>query len=422
MLQRLRNVHFSLTKGFWGLLLLFMALTLLGIYVTSAYFREEAAEELARKESRRTSQLVFEGLRSVMEQGATTHSLETTMQRLNEATPGMDLEIHRGKPVAEQYGRHEGPPTPEAVQAVMGSGEERVLQTQRRIRYLYPVKAQQACLRCHTHAQKGDVAGVIDVRFAKEELKVPLDYALEKLLWVFGIVLVAMLTLVLVVMRLVVVRPIHFLARAMDGIRREAELSRRLPEPRLPVKELHVLVRSFNRLLEEVEAAHRAARERSLRDELTGLYNRRYLESRLGDTIENCSHHHCSFSLLLLDLDGFKAINDTYGHAAGDAILLHVARTLKRVVRDWDTVARQGGDEFVILLPETAPEDAESVAERARTGIAESAVPFEGRSLTVGVSVGAAGYPRDGETVEGLLAAADEAMYHAKQRNRDKRR
>ena len=418
MPPKLRNATLSLTKGFWVLLVLFIALAVLGSYFTAAHFRNQAAEDLALKESRRTAHVIFQSLRSAMAQGAGTQQLEATMERLNGATPAMDLAIHRGPPVAEQYGHHQGSPPSKKVEAVMASGEERVLQRQDRIRYLYPVKAEKACLGCHDQAEVGDVAGVIDVRFAKEALKVPLDYALQLLLWVFGAVLAALLTLVLVVVRFLVVRPIHCLAETMDGIRRESDLSRRLPQPRLPIAELHSLVRSFNRLIEEVEEAHRAARERSLQDGLTGLYNRRYLEGRLGDVIEHCHHHGCRFSLLLLDLDHFKPINDTHGHAAGDAILHHVARTLTEHMREHDTVARLGGDEFVVLLPETSPEDADHVAERARSGITDAYIRFGDQHLTVGASVGVAAYPRDGETVEALLAAADEAMYDAKQQNR----
>ncbi|MFZ5630632.1 MAG: bifunctional diguanylate cyclase/phosphodiesterase [Spirochaetota bacterium] len=154
-------------------------------------------------------------------------------------------------------------------------------------------------------------------------------------------------------------------------------------------------------------------------DILTGLPNRALFADRLAQTIAMAERHRSFFALLFLDLDHFKKINDSYGHRAGDAFLRQVAERLVAGVRAIDTVSRQGGDEFIILLNELAhPEDAGTVAR----GICERlSDPFEieGVRLHASVSVGIAVYPKDGGSADTLLRNADIAMYHAKSRGRN---
>jgi diguanylate cyclase (GGDEF)-like protein len=124
-----------------------------------------------------------------------------------------------------------------------------------------------------------------------------------------------------------------------------------------------------------------------------------------------------SFMVFCLDLDGFKDVNDRYGHSAGDAILAEVARRLTDSVRTLDCVARIGGDEFVILLPSITPQEADAVAKRIIAMIA-SAFDIGLTTVHIGVSIGCACAPDDGDTVEQLLRSADRALYEAKRRGR----
>jgi len=168
-----------------------------------------------------------------------------------------------------------------------------------------------------------------------------------------------------------------------------------------------------------------AAREMSLRmselaqhDVLTGLPNRLLLNDRLACAIATSRRHGRSFAVLFMDLDRFKRINDSLGHAAGDAMLQSVAKRLVSCVRDSDTVCRQGGDEFVILLTEVAcPEDAAFSADNLLASIAEPH-RIAGENLYVTASMGIAVYPADGTDAETLLKRADLALLRAKARGR----
>jgi diguanylate cyclase (GGDEF)-like protein len=153
--------------------------------------------------------------------------------------------------------------------------------------------------------------------------------------------------------------------------------------------------------------------KRAQHDALTGLPNRLLLSERMRTLLAPKPDGEPQASVFYLDLDGFKAVNDTEGHAAGDAVLMGVARRLKELCRAEDTVARLGGDEFVMVL---ATADRQVVERRAETLLSalSSPYPYNGRTLTVGVSIGVAMAPANGLDVNGLLHKADEALYAAK--------
>jgi len=153
----------------------------------------------------------------------------------------------------------------------------------------------------------------------------------------------------------------------------------------------------------------------ALRDPLTGLFNKRYLLDRLDRELRFARRHETALSLLMVDLDHFKSINDTHGHLAGDAVLANLARVLTRALRNEDVVARFGGEEIAIILRAIPLSTAISLADRLRKLIEHTLTPYGGLQLKATASIGAAGYPSTpAESVEALIAAADRALYKAK--------
>ncbi len=170
-------------------------------------------------------------------------------------------------------------------------------------------------------------------------------------------------------------------------------------------------------LAHELSHAHAKAEELARTDELTGLHNRRsFLE--LGRLVlDQAGRFEHSVSLVMLDVDYFKRINDTHGHAAGDAALQHVARFLQENLRSADICGRLGGEEFAVLLPATSADDALAVAEKLRELLAASPVAFQGMEFQVTASFGVAATPGQ---VEELLQRADAALYRAKHEGRNR--
>jgi diguanylate cyclase (GGDEF)-like protein len=150
-------------------------------------------------------------------------------------------------------------------------------------------------------------------------------------------------------------------------------------------------------------------------DQVTQVTNHRYLQERLKQECARSARSHSPMSVLMIDLDGFKGINDRHGHADGDRVLRTVALGLKLAVRTHDIVARYGGDEFVVLMPDTDEAQARAVAQRIVSGIRKVRHQLgDGSEETIGASAGLAVYPRDGQTPQRLLLAADAAMYTVK--------
>lgn len=167
------------------------------------------------------------------------------------------------------------------------------------------------------------------------------------------------------------------------------------------------------------EQAEERLQQLASTDSLTGLPNRKHLRELLDHTLEECGRVGAGFSILEMDLDHFKLVNDCYGHDVGDQVLEQVAAVLKRRLRRADTSARWGGEEFMVLLPGTDREGATLVAETIREELAGSPIRIKGDELSITTSIGIAEFPADGSTVRELLIAADNRLYEAKYHGRD---
>jgi diguanylate cyclase (GGDEF)-like protein len=165
-----------------------------------------------------------------------------------------------------------------------------------------------------------------------------------------------------------------------------------------------------------------AARKRAITDELTGAYNRRFLDDAMMSQLELARNSGASLSLMMVDLDNFRDINEQYGHETGDRSIVEVVKVINRVLRESDILARFGGDEFVILMPDTTGETALEMAERTRLDVETKGIlkGYGGRESGLTLSIGIASFPEDGDDVKRLKEAADQALYRAKESGRNR--
>ena len=199
-----------------------------------------------------------------------------------------------------------------------------------------------------------------------------------------------------------------------NGLAVPVQVSASLVAPEDGERTPHLVV--FIEDITERKALEAQLVHRSLHDSLTGLPNRTLFTDRLRHALERGHREHTPTCVLVIDLDGFKAINDALGHAAGDAVLVAFADRLRSVLRASDTAARLGGDEFSIVCENTDRADAEVLADRLRRGVQEPLV-LEGTTVQLGMSIGIGSVPggtQPDEVLERLVREADDAMYAAK--------
>jgi diguanylate cyclase (GGDEF)-like protein len=165
----------------------------------------------------------------------------------------------------------------------------------------------------------------------------------------------------------------------------------------------------------ELDERNRELEHLSVTDLLTGLHNRRYLLEAFDKEIRRADRRERPFCVIMIDVDRFKQYNDTYGHLAGDAVLVGMGKVIPEATRDLDVVARYGGEEFIALLPECDLTNGIRAGERIRSRLAQE--NFDGRTVTI--SVGVAEFPMHGDSAAAVIGAADDALYEAKRLGRD---
>ncbi|MGA2285885.1 MAG: GAF domain-containing protein, partial [Dehalococcoidia bacterium] len=196
----------------------------------------------------------------------------------------------------------------------------------------------------------------------------------------------------------------------MDAFRQKVQF------PKEEIATLAAIARQAAVVIENARL-HEQLQEQAITDHLTGLFNHRHVHKRLEEEFARAERTNSVFAVMMTDVDKFKDINDTYGHLHGDEALRFISKRLRETVRGTDIVGRYGGDEFLVILPDTTREAAEEVAHRITTNLAET--PFvvnndQESSVTIGMSIGIACYPQDGTRLDELIMLADGALYDAK--------
>ncbi len=183
--------------------------------------------------------------------------------------------------------------------------------------------------------------------------------------------------------------------------------------------ELLSILSSFAAMSIDHARLHARTSRMAVTDGLTGLFNHRYMQQQLGREFCRAARYNETFSVMMIDIDNFKKINDTYGHTFGDRVLEKLAEILKSSIRASDTAARYGGEEFAIILPKVESDQALILANRIRKHIKDKSAPLMKGKGILTVSIGISNYPKDSQKKMELMKQADKALYEAKKRGKD---
>ena len=225
--------------------------------------------------------------------------------------------------------------------------------------------------------------------------------------------------------RSIMVIPIHYSDKAIGAFYlRTSRKERRFSEKELKISQVIASMaavalnnaRLFNIIKEEKDLLEKMA----VTDDMTRLYNHRFFVRRLKEEYKRVERHGTNLACIMIDIDNFKNVNDTYGHQAGDVVLQEIARIIKRCVRETDVVARYGGEEFAVILPHTGNEAAVNLANRIRNAVKKSRSDSLGPDVSITVSIGVSTYPHpEVNNMDDLIRKADDGLYQAKSQGKD---
>ena len=416
-------MRLSISRTLLAIYLVIAILSVGAIGIATHWVKERSVATLALSESRRNATLIFQNLYSVMRKGWSKAEISELVDRMNSTVPDIHVEVYRSRAVADLFGEIDSDrqmrETDPVIAEVLASGQEKLVNLGSTIRYVYPVVVSEECLSCHSNVSLGAVNGVIDIQFPTENLKVPLNFTLNTMIYVFSVSVTILLVLVLLKIRFLVAQPISSLTRHIEEIIVSGDLSRRISERASQwLIEVRSLTDNFNRLMGELQGSRDALVQQSTTDALTGLANRRRFDEEFPREIERARRHGLPLAVIMIDLDGFKPVNDTHGHGVGDQLLATVAVALESQARANDLVVRLGGDEFAVLAPDTSPEGVSLFASRLEAAVKRVRIEVPDGEVSVGASMGIALYPQNGMTPEALLSQADEATYADKKRRK----
>lgn len=388
------------------------------IFIMSAILRDRAVHELARDEAQQTSRLVFQSLYSAMRKGWNKQEITGIIERLNESFPELKINVYRGEIVARQFGDLPGEHAiiekdAELSRALSGGKAALLFPDNDTIRYLYPVAAEQECLACHTQSHVGAVHGVIDITYPIQNLKTSFSLVINAIVAYTLVAIGAIFVILYFQLRYLVAVPIANLVEVMRKVTLDMDLSHRVSASTW-LLELKHLAEYFNHLLGTIHEYNTRLEDLSMHDPLTGLYNRRKFEEFLRHEIIQSGRHERVFSVIMIDMDNFKYINDTFGHPVGDLVLKQLTAVLTAGLRSGDVLARMGGDEFAIILPETGAASGLQVANKLHQTLAGKVFELPVGKIRATASFSMVSFPEDGKTEEEICSAMDVVLYKAK--------
>ena len=306
-----------------------------------------------------------------------------------------------------------------------------------RMRIVAPYKVRKnGCSEasgCHFYAKEGDVLGAVNMVFSIERINQEVLRNMITSIILKVLASVVIFGLIYAAINLIVIRNLDRLTQVMRKItsgdlsahmtlkRRKSDHGRNGESAVSAPDELDYLIDGFTTMAEKLKNDQDELEKLAAYDSLTGLFNRRKFTSSLQDEIARYRHETHALSLLIIDLDHFKNINDTYGHQIGDEALRSISRVVNSHIRRDDISARYGGEEIAVILPRTSKEEAVAMAERIRKAIEEHGIEYEpGKTLYITASIGLATLDSQTATDNELIWAADAALYAAKRDGRNR--
>jgi len=339
------------------------------------------------------SNTMMAGMQALMTKGANSQEIKNFAQQLNELHPTMDITLE--------------------TTSFIPLDKVEILRGKEVVKVIHPIRLEQHCINCHQTGLVNQQIGTITHIYPISELMFKFSDVVALLISFTALSFLLMFVLTYLYLRYWIIYPLKDLSSFIDQVNDHDKLES-LDNPS-NITEIENIRQAFNRLAKALTENYVQSVSASETDELTGVGNRRQLHEILNIQLFQAKQTEGSFVLLMLDLNRFKHINDTYGHQQGDEALRLFASVLKSVLRQNDYVFRLGGDEFIICLNNITSETIRVVNTKIRMKLQTSPLKIDGQSIQLSTSIGAVSYPEDGKNLADLMKAVDHNMYLDKQ-------
>jgi len=359
--------------------------------------------------------LVFANLYTFMQKGWSKADIENKLNELNTSYSGVEFHMHRSNKIIELYGTRKNQweltETEDAILSAVNTDSQINYQSEQGFIYSKPILFQEECLCCRSNAKDGDVAGVLSISYGFQNLKLPIMQSFVINLLLLILTVVATYLVYTRAIKNSIIQPFDQFIDKMKAISQSDHIS--YEHSKTPIAEIAEIEDLILKEHSDLLNAFKKLKQASLVDPLTGLYNRKKLTEVLTAEIARFQRYQTPFSVLSIDLNRFKPINDTYGHAVGDDALCHFGRIITEQLRTTDFAFRLGGDEFLALLPNTHEDEAQIVKGKVQQALADIPLSIPQGELFLNASFGVCEMTPE-DCFESLLNRADESMYQHK--------
>lgn len=376
------------------------------LFIIYGYFiQSRSIKENLKNETSLFVDLIFENLYTAMQKGATKEDLDRIIADVEKKISHSSIHIYQAKDITKDN----------YIKDIFSSKKSDLFYHNSFIDFARPILFQEKCLACHTDNKEGEIAAVIRLEFSIFDLNISLKDILVMMSILFLISMSVFFIVWYKYLHKAFISPIENLIKQMINISEYKDLKKEIKIDS-NIQEVKKLESVFNVQNNKLRLAYEKLEDISNIDTLTQIYNRKKFNEYISEEIELLQRYDYNLSLILIDLNKFKFINDTYGHDMGDLVLVEFTKLITKHIRRTDKFFRIGGDEFVLILSHTDKKQAQIVIQTLKSIIKNFTLVYEDISLSFSVSFGVSSYKEDADNLQELFKIADKKMYEEKRK------
>ena len=377
---------------------------ILGVFIMYIIFiHSNTIKQSIKKDTNVITELVFQNLYTVMKSGGNKEVLDDTIENLSKKIPELKIDVIQNPDNTSS----------EIVKNSFITKKVELIQKDLNVQFVAPILFTQECLQCHSNSKANDVAGVIFMEHSILDVKLSFNDILLMTFVLFVIIILVFFFIWFYSIKRHFINPIENLISQVSNHKTHKDSKTKIVVSS-KIREIKFLEEVFNTKNTELFKSYNELRKSNFTDSLTGIYNRKKFDEYSNLTLNNAKRTNIPFSIVMIDLNKFKPINDTYGHHIGDDVLILFSKTIKKHIRNTDYLFRLGGDEFCLILNNTDSIGANNIVKKLQEILLETKFIKDNIKININASFGIAEYKVHGNNIDELIKVADFRMYENK--------